>query len=651
MQMYRCAVGLFPSSAITILCMNALAQGLRPALYRYLLSRLLEREFANSEAFRICTAKVDGKPDMEWVSFSGLITEIIRDMPVEVPVQKKSVTAKSTEESFSPWDFLLKSSVHQSNLANLRYPALHLPEALGVQETLPLPGPSVAEHSDAETTVYFSVMVEILEVLHAVYEDCKLDTLRWRELWQLANSLSSLAAAAGEMNYVDHYTRDFPTAVPSMPNLVEPTNLRNKGRAPPNLFQWLEDCLKGKESAENVMKLPVLLTKIGTNCVDWSRKVVGFFELLTGSELNGRQLPSGVHISVAKGTVTVPEQRAVLAMVAEGFGLPDLDRLPPGVSLPLRHVLNRCRESPPADWPAHAYVLVGREDLASTHLSWSGGHRSVPRSGDAVSPNTHVDDVWMAAPYMLHLRPVPILAISSDGSEPRDLVVQAAGGIESQMIDGMEHVFTTSAPLRFGRDLRLNEVRRLLGSSKPVAVRTANSPDVSDPDIVAQQQAQLWQLAQRTTAIPFGRGAFTLATSRPMLTEALPIPKLVLAGRLPSQHDATVNLDAATGNLTDVTSWPEFHNGVAAGLRLAPGQAKITRTWIVYNKPDDPNFSHAGLLMALGLHKHLGVLAATDVYRYLAQEHEATTVGVLLGMAAAHRGTMDPAISKVISTV
>jgi hypothetical protein len=25
------------------------------------------------------------------------------------------------------------------------------------------------------------------------------------------------------------------------------------------------------------------------------------------------------------------------------------------------------------------------------------------------------------------------------------------------------------------------------------------------------------------------------------------------------------------------------------------------------------------LLMALGLHKHLGVLAATDVYRYLAQ--------------------------------
>jgi anaphase-promoting complex subunit 1 len=36
-----------------------------------------------------------------------------------------------------------------------------------------------------------------------------------------------------------------------------------------------------------------------------------------------------------------------------------------------------------------------------------------------------------------------------------------------------------------------------------------------------------------------------------------------------------VNLDAATGNLTDVTSWPEFHNGVAAGLQLAPGQVAL----------------------------------------------------------------------------
>ena len=36
---------------------------------------------------------------------------------------------------------------------------------------------------------------------------------------------------------------------------------------------------------------------------------------------------------------------------------------------------------------------------------------------------------------------------------------------------------------------------------------------------------------------------------------------------------------------------------------------------------------------------HLSCLAATDLYRYLSQEHDATIIGVLLGMAAAKRYT------------
>lgn len=45
---------------------------------------------------------------------------------------------------------------------------------------------------------------------------------------------------------------------------------------------------------------------------------------------------------------------------------------------------------------------------------------------------------------------------------------------------------------------------------------------------------------------------------------------------------------------------------------------------------------------------HLNCLAATDLYRYLSQEHDATTAGVLLGMAAAKRGTSDETISKML---
>ena len=45
---------------------------------------------------------------------------------------------------------------------------------------------------------------------------------------------------------------------------------------------------------------------------------------------------------------------------------------------------------------------------------------------------------------------------------------------------------------------------------------------------------------------------------------------------------------------------------------------------------------------------HLSCLSPTDVYRYLAQEHDATTVAVLLGMAAAKRGTLDIAATKML---
>ncbi|WJX28017.1 hypothetical protein P8452_16785 [Trifolium repens] len=43
-------------------------------------------------------------------------------------------------------------------------------------------------------------------------------------------------------------------------------------------------------------------------------------------------------------------------------------------------------------------------------------------------------------------------------------------------------------------------------------------------------------------------------------------------------------------------------------------KGKMSRTWIIYNKPEDPNFVHAWLLLALGLHGFLRVLSITDIF-------------------------------------
>ena len=64
-------------------------------------------------------------------------------------------------------------------------------------------------------------------------------------------------------------------------------------------------------------------------------------------------------------------------------------------------------------------------------------------------------------------------------------------------------------------------------------------------------------------------------TFHPLPTEPLAMPPLVLAGRLPEQHNAVINLDMATmqpprcgGAASEITAWPEFHNGVAAGAHI-----------------------------------------------------------------------------------
>lgn len=72
--------------------------------------------------------------------------------------------------------------------------------------------------------------------------------------------------------------------------------------------------------------------------VSWARKIVSFYSILSGATLSGKKLSSGVYCNIALGSHCSKEELTVLAMVGERFGLQQLDSLPSGVSLPLRHV-------------------------------------------------------------------------------------------------------------------------------------------------------------------------------------------------------------------------------------------------------------------------------------------------------------------------
>jgi anaphase-promoting complex subunit 1 len=67
--------------------------------------------------------------------------------------------------------------------------------------------------------------------------------------------------------------------------------------------------------------------------------------------------------------------------------------------------------------------------------------------------------------------------------------------------------------------------------------------------------------------------------------DAVKIPRLQTSALRLLLVTPAISLLAGGGAFAELTAWPEFHNGVAAGLRLAPGTHQLTRTWVVYNKP------------------------------------------------------------------
>ncbi|URE26434.1 Anaphase-promoting complex subunit [Musa troglodytarum] len=351
-----------------------------------------------------------------------------------------------------------------------------------------------------------------------------------------------------------------------------------------------------------------------------------------GAERKGRILSTGVYCEIANGSARTIEELTVLAMVGERFGRQQLDLLPLGVSLPLRHALDKCRESPPTDWPAAAYVLVGREDLAMACLGSLGKEHENQGSLNLVA---------ISVPYMLHLQPVSVPSSLTEITGSDSMKLEDSDALHRSLEDGMEHIYNSSTQLRFGRDLRLNEVRCLLCSARPVAIETPVNPSASDQDL---QQHQLWNLAQRTTALPFGRGAFTLASTYAVLTEALHVPKLVLAGRLPAQQNATTMLVSPTEAEASLHVLL-----IAASEAMLASLAEVEVMLVI---PVEAALTYGHCLKAevpVGPIKSvMVVIAATTINHRDPLEHDITTVGVLLGVAASYRGTMHPEVSRML---
>ena len=59
---------------------------------------------------------------------------------------------------------------------------------------------------------------------------------------------------------------------------------------------------------------------------------------------------------------------------------------------------------------------------------------------------------------MLHLHPVIVPSSVSESVGMENTKIEDTSSADGSVIDGMEHIFNSYTQLRYGRDLRLNEV-------------------------------------------------------------------------------------------------------------------------------------------------------------------------------------------------
>ncbi|NXY32616.1 APC1 protein, partial [Pomatorhinus ruficollis] len=570
--------------------------------------------------------------------------------PVIAPKKARPSETGSDED----WEYLLSCDYHKNFESHPVAKALRLDPL----EVLASKDDFSQSLSLDSSTLLFSHIPAIFFVLHLIYEELKLNSLMGEGLRSLVVLLVQLARDLKLEAYMDYYYRDYPALVKTSRQtciidqvqtgfMLHPSFFSAE---PPSIFQWLSSCLKGEGvqpypylpgicERSKLVVLSVALYILGDESVVLNEASHYLYKITSGKSVlppSWECLKFGKHgIDTAlsflgqrkqqmeqdnnrcsfKNSTSVSSlaEKLVLWMTSVGFTLRDLESLPFGVALPIRDAIYQCREQPASDWPEAVCLLIGRQDLSKQ--AWEGSLQKGKSSVGTV--------------------------LSSD-------IPSAAESEEDE--DGMNDMNEEVMSLIWSEDLRVQEVRRLLQSARPVRVNVVQMPEASDHEYIEEKENRLLQLCQRTMALPVGRGMFTLFSYHPVPTEQLPIPKLNLTGRAPPRN-TTVDLNS--GNIDvppNMACWASFHNGVAAGLKIAPA-SQIDSAWIVYNKPKIAELAneYAGFLMALGLNGHLTKLATLNIHDYLTKGHEMTSIGLLLGVSAAKLGTMDMAITRLLS--
>ncbi|ODV80795.1 uncharacterized protein CANTADRAFT_46433 [Suhomyces tanzawaensis NRRL Y-17324] len=304
-------------------------------------------------------------------------------------------------------------------------------------------------------------------------------------------------------------------------------------------------------------------------------------------------------------------------MCEYGITQGDLETYPPGIAIPLKEAILICQENPMFEWTKNALELVGRKDL-SMFLSNERTNASLV----GTIPETK-----------------SITQILSNVLDKNETISPWDGQSEAERIN--------ITKLMFDYDRRYFEITTLLHQTKTQTATLHADENITEYDLVLLQRELASLVAMRTLTIPLGRASLFYASRKPLLTEKFPIPKFNLNTLI---APTMTNIVFSEGSIPfNIAEWGSFHNGVSSGMSISRDAKGISGSWIIFNKPPDLNAQHAGFLLGLGLNGHLKKLEEWHIYNYLGPKHPLTSVGLLIGMAASIKGSMDNKLTKVLS--
>ncbi|KAK4051468.1 Anaphase-promoting complex subunit 1 [Microbotryomycetes sp. JL221] len=272
----------------------------------------------------------------------------------------------------------------------------------------------------------------------------------------------------------------------------------------------------------------------------------------------------------------------------------------------------------PTGWPAAAYELIDRLDLAL--------------QAQSVTCSSLNDRLGMRDALRAEIRSFV------DQEFPN-----STGIIEAEPFASSSRAKVA----RFNEDRRVEEAARMLQSSDPVTLAGERSLDQLTPNV---QQNLLMALSNRTLALPVGRGMFGFGSETvASLVEAKTIKAINLSARLLPMPSITALVEKEGRDGHHKASrlvWPEFHNGVAAILET---RLSVDSSRVPFCRVEELTPRYAGQLLGIGLLGHLGALGFNQAFEYLKVKHDPTSVAVLLGLSATYLGTSDPKVTSLLS--